>query len=88
MKKRVIQVSFVIVSILILILPASMFLRREEGFVKNYDFYETDETYDVLYFGSSHAVMGILPMEIWNKYSITSFNLSNGGQKLNGDYWI
>lgn len=88
MKKRMFHVCSIAVSIAVLLLLATVFFRRDEGFLKNYDFYETDEEYDVLYFGSSLAVMGILPMEIWNEYGITSFNLANNGQKLNGDYWV
>lgn len=88
MKKQILQVTVIVFGIVFSVMLAARFLRRDEGFVKNHDFYETNETYDVLYLGSSHAVMGILPMEIWNEYGITSFNLANGGQKLNGDYWI
>lgn len=88
MMKKMFHVFCIVVSIAVLFQAAAVFFRRDEGFLKNYDFYETDEEYDVLYFGSSLAVMGVLPMEIWNEYGITSFNLSNNGQKLNGDYWI
>ena len=88
MKKRIFRTALIVFGIAALVMLSSIFLRRDEGFVKNHDFYKTDEQYDVLYLGSSHAVMGILPMEIWNEYGITSFNLANGGQKLTGDYWI
>lgn len=86
--KKWLQAAVTAVSIVLLVMLSARFLRRDEGFVKNHDFYETDERYDVIYLGSSHAVMGVLPMEIWKEYGITSFNLANGGQKLNGDYWI
>ncbi len=86
--RKFLQSAVIAVSIVLFVMLAARFLRRDEGFVKNHDFYETDEAYDVIYLGSSHAVMGVLPMEIWNEYGITSFNLANSGQKLNGDYWI
>ncbi len=86
--RKFLQSVVIAVSIVLFVMLAARFLRRDEGFVKNHDFYETDEAYDVIYLGSSHAVMGVLPMEIWNEYGIPSFNLANSGQKLNGDYWI
>lgn len=66
----------------------SYILRKDEAYAKNQEFYEEDDTYDVLFFGSSHSVMGVLPMELWNDYGITSYNLSNGGQRLAVDYWL
>lgn len=72
----------------VLVAATARFLQKPEAYVKNQEFFEADENYDVLFFGSSHAVMGILPMEIWNEYGITSYNLSNGGQRLAEDYWV
>lgn len=63
-------------------------LRKKEGYEKNQEFYASGETYDVLFFGSSHAVMGVLPMELWNDYGITSYNLANNGQTIPVDYWL
>lgn len=63
-------------------------LRRNDGYAKNQEFYDSDEEYDVLFFGSSHAVMGVLPMELWHNYGMTSYNLANNGQMIPTDYWV
>ena len=66
----------------------SYVLRRNESFEKNHDFYSDTESCDVFFLGSSHTVMGVLPMELWNEYGITSYNLANNGQWCAGDYWV
>ena len=81
------HIAIVVVICLLMGLTAYV-LRRNDGYEKNREFYTTDENYDVLFFGSSHAVMGVLPMELWHDYGITSYNLANNGQMLPIDYWV
>lgn len=78
----------IVIVICLLMRLTSYVLRRNDGYEKNQEFYRADEEYDVLIFGSSHAVMGVLPMELWNDYGITSYNLANNGQMLPIDYWV
>lgn len=40
---------------------------RKYGDEKYYDFYEEKEAIDVLFFGSSHSLNAIMPMELWKK---------------------
>ena len=42
---------------------------------------------DVLLFGSSHINSGILPLEIWDKYGITSFNAGTGDSTIMMNYY-
>lgn len=88
-KKGLITRSIVIILVTSLLLGLTAYiLRRNEGFEKNREFYDSDEEYDVLFFGSSHVTMGVLPMELWNNYGITSYNLANQGQSIPADYWL
>lgn len=80
-------ITILVVTCLMLGLTAYM-LRRNEGYEKNGEFYSSDEEYDVLFFGSSHVTMGVLPMELWRNYGITSYNLANQGQTIPADYWL
>ncbi len=72
----------------LLLAGMSVFLQRPENVSKDRVFYESEDTYDVLFFGSSHSCLGILPMELWKEYGITSYNLSNAAQWLSVDYWF
>lgn len=55
---------------------------RLEPFVKE------DTEYDVLFFGSSLMVNGVLPMELWDKYGITSFNIGGLSNTSTASYWL
>ncbi len=42
---------------------------REKG-----DYFSTDTDYDVIFFGVSHMWNGVLPMEMWQEFGISSYN--------------
>lgn len=54
------------------------------------DFYELDKnTVDVIFLGSSNAVCGFIPPELYRKYEISSYNLACEQQNLfTSYYWI
>lgn len=91
MKSRVKKVLSTILCCLLLLLilfSLSNFMRRKGSYIKNADFYSYEQDFDVLFLGSSHMVMGISPMELWNDYGIVSYNLANYGQRIPVDYWV
>ena len=51
-------------------------------------FFSEQKEYDVLFYGSSHVLSGIQPMEIWDKYGITSYNLAGHAASLGMSYWV
>lgn len=53
-------------------------------------FYEMEEnTVDVIFLGSSHAVSNFIPQELYNNYGITSYNLGCEEQNLLTSYfWL
>ena len=61
-------------------------LARKDSVIKYHDI-EEDE-FDVLFFGSSHVINGIYPMELWNDYGIVSYNCAGHGNKLPTTYWM
>ena len=67
---------------------ADGFLSRKISYVKNADFYGYDENFNILFLGTSHMIMGVSPMELWNDYGITSYNMADYGQWLPVDYWV
>ena len=54
---------------------------------KYHDFFR-DRDYDVLFFGTSHVINGVFPMELWKEYGITSFNCGGTSNELATTYWI
>ena len=54
------------------------------------DFYELDKnTVDVIFLGSSNAVCGFIPPELYSKYGISSYNLACEHQNLlTSYYWL
>ena len=42
-------------------------LRVNDGYYKNRPFLEDDREYDVLIFGTSHIINGVLPMQLWEE---------------------
>lgn len=54
-----------------------------------YSSYLTEDTdIDVLFLGSSHVRHGFFPMELWNDYGISSFNLASNGNTIPVSYWV
>ncbi len=50
--------------------------------------YFTDpEQYDVIFLGTSHALYGISPFDIWNECRITSYNWGSPASTIPSDYW-
>ena len=51
------------------------------------EFYELDEEYDVLLFGSSHMMDSVLPLEMFGARGIKAFNLGMTNESLAASYW-
>ncbi len=86
--------SFFILIILILFLVSrwtllSLHGRGSHEFNHDY-FYELPEnSIDVLVVGASHAYCGFIPAEFYEKYGISSYNLSTSNQSMLANYlWV
>ncbi len=60
--------------------------KRKNSNAKIADFFYQEE-FDVLFFGSSHMLNGIFPMQLWNDYGIVSYNMANYGERLVLSYY-
>ena len=63
-------------------------LRMNDGYYKNTPFLQEDRQYDVLFFGTSHVVNSVFPMQLWRDYGITSYNLAIHGGSIASSYWM
>ena len=94
MHKRIVQqVMSVLVTICILISSlyyVQQLTRKKTTEARDMSYrtyFDYAEDYDVLYFGSSHVMYGINPLEIWNEYGITSYNWGSTSCTLPSIYW-
>lgn len=80
---------FVFFCVLFLMLGfAGKVLQRKESVKKYADFWELSEQIDVLFFGSSHMLNGINPLELFAEYGITSYNMAKHGGMVTESYWM
>ena len=63
-------------------------LERKVSTCKYTDFFKQEEPFDVLFFGTSHGACGFLPMEMWDRSGIVSYNLSCHSGLLPVSYWL
>ena len=63
-------------------------LRMNDGYSKNRPFWEEICSYDVLFYGTSHVINGVYPMQLWRDYGITSYNLAIHGGSIATSYWM
>ena len=50
-------------------------------------FFESNQEFDVLFFGSSHMYYGVSPLDLYHNYGITSYNLSMLGNYIPSNYY-
>lgn len=86
--KRVLSVILVVVLVFGGIFLADKVTERTVSRKKYIKFFSEQKEYDVLFYGSSHVLSGIQPMEIWDKYGITSYNLAGHAASLGMSYWV
>lgn len=81
------NISFII--LLALSVCAASFVLEDKSIVnKNKDFFEQDEDFDVLFFGSSHSELFFNPMILWKEYGIVSYNFGNPEEGIPVSYWL
>ena len=80
-----------ILLLITMVFSGIMFLQkatmRDNSRFKYHPFLQEDTEYDVLFFGTSHVINGIFPMQLWNDYGITSYNFGGHGNSLAMAYW-
>lgn len=64
------------------------FMERKNSDFKYRPFFEQKEDFDILFFGSSHVINGIFPMELWNDYGLVSYNFGGHANTLATSYWM
>ncbi len=88
------RIKFIIHAILFLLIfflilkQLGKVLERKESIRQHGDFFEQEENFDVLFFGTSHVINGIFPMELWNRYGLVSYNFGGWMNQIATSYWV
>jgi len=69
------------------IAAATSILERKQSISRFKPFFDKAQEHEVLFVGDSHMVNAVFPMELWEKYGITSYNISSYGNTLPVSYW-
>ena len=76
-----------ILAVMVLRLDSSLKLIQEDNLCgRFYDY--PDDTFDVTFLGSSFALYGIYPMELYRDFGIASYNLATGNQSIEASYYL
>ena len=91
-KVKVIIKSIVSVVLFLVLLAVCTYnvdrtLKDKGNFLKYESFYEEDEPFDVLFFGSSRMLDGVYPMELWDEFGLTSYNMAQHSEGIKVSYW-
>lgn len=84
----VVKITTFIVILLVLILLTSKIVQRKDSLKKYREFFEIAEQVDVLFLGSSHVLNGINPLQLYEEYGITSYNMAKNGGHVAESYWM
>ncbi len=85
--RKIASVIILATLISVSIFKVSSILQLKESDKRYSDYLVEDAGIDVLFLGSSHIRYGIFPMELWNDYGISSFNLAADGNTIPVSYW-
>ncbi len=85
---RILSVLFTAALAIAGILIAARVTMRTDSDYKTDPFLQEDTDVDVLFLGTSHVINGIFPMQLWEDYGITSYNLGGHGITIATSYWI
>lgn len=86
--RKIVSVLILLSIVLVSLCKVSFLLENKASKRRYSDFFECKTNIDVLFFGSSHVRYGFFPMELWNDYGITAFNLAGNGSTIPVSYWV
>ena len=70
------------------LIAAMTYVTKNKEPCRQYSSYFTEqESFDVLYFGSSHTMCSVMPLEQWREYGIASYNLGMSASMMPETYW-
>jgi len=81
--------SILFLAILLGVLAYAAFATKRKNSDEKYaDFFNQEQDFDVLFFGSSRVLNGVYPMELWDDYGMVSYNFGGHGNYIPVSYWV
>lgn len=87
MKKKLLSVLGLILIFSIMLSYVANLVKWKHSGNEYRIFYEKSSDFDVLFFGASVVHYSIYPMQLWNDYGITSYNMANDSERLQMTYY-
>ncbi len=90
MRKRhiILRLMIFVIIFLAIFVRVSKTLENKYSYEKYAPFFEEQRQFDVIFFGSSHILTAMSPMDLWNDYGITSYNFANSNERLATTFWV
>ncbi|MCR4907568.1 MAG: hypothetical protein K5985_01985 [Lachnospiraceae bacterium] len=85
--KEALKIILFLLCVFFLVLIISKLTLRKTSREKMTLFFERAEDLDVIFAGISHTQSGVYPLELWENYGITSYNLASAGMRMQTNYW-
>lgn len=86
--KNIVSCIIVICLTVSMLKYATDLMERKASEIKYQDFFDQEEDFDVLFFGTSHVLNAVYPMELWNDYGMISYNFGGHSNQLATSYWV
>lgn len=81
--------SILFLAILLGVLSYAAFVTKRKNSDEKYaDFFNQEQDFDVLFFGSSRVLNGVYPMELWDDHGMVSYNFGGHGNYIPVSYWV
>ncbi len=84
---EMLKIFLFLLAVLMLVFGVSRLTLRKSSREKMTLFFERAEDLDVIFAGISHTQSGVYPLELWENYGITSYNLASAGMRMQTNYW-
>lgn len=91
MKRKLFNIVSFLITIFLtgfILIKLTDLMERKSSDEKYEDFWKQEEDFDVLFFGTSHVINAVFPMEMWNDYGIVSYNFGGHGNQIPTTYWV
>lgn len=86
--RRIISCVIVFVMLFCVMTKCTEVAENKLSYGKTAPFFKYSKDFDVLFFGTSHMKLGVLPLELWNEYGITSYNFGCSSSRIPTTYWL
>lgn len=86
--RRIVSVICVVTILLGGLYYADRLLIKKNSYRKFEPFFQNDQEFDVLFFGSSHMRMGVSTLKLFHDYGITGYNLATDGNYILSNYYL